>query len=65
MIKIEPKDIKKIYITFILMMILLVFLMMDYMDWNEQFGFPYTFIDEPTMILLGIFIGYLIAKIVI
>ncbi len=65
MINIEPKDVKKIYITFILMMILLTFLIMDYTDWNEQFGFPYDIIDEPTMILLGVFIGYLIAKIVI
>jgi len=60
--KIKFKDIEKIDIIGILLLVVLALLYVDLFDVNERFKFPINVIDEPLLILTGIILGYLIAK---
>ena len=56
------KNIEKIDIILVVILIISVLIFIDFLDLNERFGFPLNIIDEPLLILIGIILGYLIAK---
>lgn len=56
------EDIEKIDIILILVFLLALVIIVDISDINEKFGFPINVLDEPLLILIGIILGYLIAK---
>ena len=60
--KIKLGDIEKIDIVIVLVLIILALFYTDFLDFNEKFGFPINVIDEPLLVLVGIILGYLIAK---
>ena len=56
------KNIEKIDIILVIILVISVLIFIDFLDLNERFGFPLNIIDEPLLILIGIILGYLIAK---
>ena len=56
------KNIEKIDIILVIILVISVLIFIDFLDLNERFGFPINIIDEPLLILIGIILGYLIAK---
>lgn len=58
----ELKNIEKIDIIIVIVLVIAVLLLVDFLDINEKIGFPINILDEPLLILMGIVLGYLIAK---
>lgn len=56
------KDIEKVDIVVIFIVLLSILFYVDFFDLNERYGFPINVVDEPLLVLIGICIGYLIAK---
>ena len=58
----QLKPIEKLDIILFLILILIFLLYVDFFDLNERFGFPINVLDEPLLVIIGIILGYLIAK---
>ncbi len=55
-------DIEKTDIILLIVFTIAGLIYIDFFDINEKFGFPINVIDEPLLIVMGIVLGYLIAK---
>lgn len=56
------KDIEKIDVVAVIVIILLLLFYVDFFDLNERYGFPINILDEPLILIIGILLGYLLAK---
>lgn len=52
----------KITILLILSALILSLFYIDYIDINERFRFPINIIDEPILLLIGVILGYSLAR---
>lgn len=60
--KLTFRDIEKIDLIGIAIVLILILLYVDFFDLNEKYGFPINAIDEPLLILMGIILGYILGK---
>jgi len=53
---------KRVIIILVLIGVIVSLMLIDYSDINEKFGFPINVIDEPILVIVGVLLGYYLAK---
>lgn len=56
------KEIEKVDVILLLIILVLSLLYVDVLDLNEKYNFPINILDEPLILTMGILLGYFLAK---